>query len=55
MGTDLDNVLEDIEALREHFIYFAECRGACKLKYEKEILAALEILKDIANKIEESK
>jgi len=55
MGTDLENVIEDINALMEHLKYFAECRGNLTPKIRGEIDIHIESLKRLANLIEQVK
>jgi len=48
MGTDLENVLQDLQALKEHLIYLAECRGNRTLSIEVDIDLHINQLKNLA-------
>lgn len=50
MGTSLENLLEDIEALKEHLEYFSVCRGFQK-EYELKIAQVVNQLKILAHEI----
>ena len=54
MGTDLENVLEDIEALKQHLEYFVTCRGIASEAFEEKIRnkisEIIEIAKEISDK-----
>ena len=46
MGTDLENVLEDIDTLKEHLEYLATCVG--NKDRQKDIDTHIEQLKNLA-------
>ena len=50
MGTTLEEVLNDIEELKEHIQYFANCRG--KEIDMTTLLECIEKLKEVAIKIQ---
>lgn len=55
MGTDLENVLEDIGLLIEHLKYFSECRGVYSREVQIEINIYARLLNDFARIIQDSK
>jgi hypothetical protein len=53
MGTDLESVLEDIKALKDHLKYFAECRGNYKYtNIATQINTSIDTLMNLAKLIE---
>lgn len=55
MGTDLENVKEDIENLISHLKYFSECKGVYSEKIQIEINIYARLLNQFADIIQESK
>ena len=55
MGTDLENVLEDIRSLMEHLKYFSECNGNLNPKMRSDLEIHSEALIRLAKQIQDLK
>lgn len=55
MGTDLENVLEDIKSLMEHLKYFSECNGNLNPKMRSDLEIHSEALIRLAKQIQDLK
>jgi hypothetical protein len=52
MGTELNNVLDDIEILKEHLEYFAVCKGVKTSGMEADIDMIIAQVKNLAKRID---